>query len=65
MPLGNAFKASPERTAQKQRQLYNLELENRQKLWRWLIIAVLVLLVVEIWFAASLTRRVSIQEIEA
>ena len=65
VPLGNTFKASPERTAQKQRQLYNLELENRQKLWRWLIIAVLVLLVVEIWVAASLTRRASFQEIRA
>lgn len=39
------------------RQLHSAELENRQKLWRWLIIALFVLLMVETWLAGSLTRR--------
>jgi hypothetical protein len=63
VPLGNSYKPKAERVEQKRRQLHHLELENRQKLWRWLIIAVLVLLVVETWFAARLTRRVSMGEI--
>ena len=27
--------------------MYNAELENRQKLWRWLILAAIVVLIVE------------------
>jgi len=33
-------------------QLRNIELENRQKLWKWLVVAVLVLLGAETWLAA-------------
>ncbi len=33
------------------RQMYNLELENRQKLWRWLILAAIGVLIVETWLA--------------
>jgi hypothetical protein len=33
------------------RQMYNMELENRQKLWRWLILAAIGVLVVETWLA--------------
>ncbi len=33
------------------RQLQNLELENRQKLWRWLIVAAVGVLIVETWLA--------------
>jgi hypothetical protein len=33
------------------RQMYNMELENRQKLWRWLILAATVVLIVETWLA--------------
>ena len=33
------------------RQLHNAELEGRQKLWRWLIVAAVVVLIVETWLA--------------
>ena len=35
------------------------ELENRQKLWRWVIIAAIVLLLGETWLAGRTTRRMS------
>ena len=65
VPLVSTFKPSAERTEQRRRELHHLELESRQKLWRWLIIVVLVILVVETWFAARLTRRASIQVMQA
>jgi hypothetical protein len=41
-----------------QRQIvHNAELEGRQKLWRWLIVAALVVLMGETWLAGWLTRR--------
>ena len=43
--------------ATRQRQLQIIELENRQKLWRWLIVGVLGLLVAETALAGSLARR--------
>jgi hypothetical protein len=33
------------------RQMYNVELENRQKIWRWLILAATLVLLVETWLA--------------
>lgn len=38
------------------RQLRGSELELRQKLWRWLIVVVIVLLVLETWLAGRATR---------
>jgi hypothetical protein len=32
-------------------------LEGRQKLWRWLIVAALAVLLVETWLAGWITRR--------
>ena len=43
--------------ATRQRQLQIMELENRQKLWRWLIVGVLGLLVAETALAGWLARR--------
>lgn len=40
-----------------QRQLQTIELENRQKLWRWLIVGVLGLLAAETLLAGLLARR--------
>ena len=37
------------------------ELESRQKLWRWLIIAALAFVLVEIWFAARVSRPVAVE----
>jgi len=41
----------------KRLRLQAVELEQRQKLWRWLIVAALVVLVMETWLAGWLTRR--------
>jgi len=38
------------------RQMQNAELEGRQKLWRWPILAAIVTLIVETWLAASRGR---------
>ena len=43
----------------RQRQLRQAELESRQKLWRWVIVAVLGLLAVETFVAGRLARRAS------
>ena len=39
------------------RQMYNAELEGRQKLWRWLILAVLGILIFETWLAGRTIDR--------
>jgi hypothetical protein len=44
---------SPDR----QRQLRGQELENRQKLWRWLIVAAIGLLIVETWLGGRIARK--------
>ena len=36
--------------------MYNMELENRQKLWRWLILAAIGVLIVETWLAGRRCR---------
>jgi len=51
---------SPELAKQEEKKRLRLqaaELEQRQKLWRWLIVAALVVLVLETWLAGWLTRR--------
>ncbi|HUR44319.1 MAG TPA: hypothetical protein VMZ27_00490, partial [Candidatus Saccharimonadales bacterium] len=40
-----------------QQHLQAVELENRQKLWRWLIVTAIMVLIVETWLAGRLTRR--------
>jgi hypothetical protein len=47
------------RTAQvaQKRRLHEAELERQQKLWRWLTLAALVLLIAETWVAGWLTSR--------
>ncbi|NQT15603.1 MAG: BatA domain-containing protein [Planctomycetes bacterium] len=42
--------------AEKHRQMRDVELEGRQKLWRWLIVAALGVLVAETWLAGYLSR---------
>ncbi|HKS37243.1 MAG TPA: BatA domain-containing protein, partial [Verrucomicrobiae bacterium] len=42
---------------EQKRRLHNAELENQQKLWRWLIVAALVVLLMETWLAGWLTRQ--------
>jgi hypothetical protein len=43
--------------AERKGRLDNAELENRQKLWRWLIIATLLTVLVETWLAGRALRR--------
>ena len=52
---------TPERIARKEAQMKAAELESRQKLWRWLIAATLVVIIIETWIATRLSRRVSVQ----
>ena len=49
--------------AEAKRHLLNTELENRQKLWRWLVVAALAVLLVETWLAGWLTRRVAVEAV--
>ena len=46
---------------EQKRRLHDAELESQQKLWRWLIVAALVVLLMETWLAGWLTRRSAIQ----
>jgi len=52
-----SIEATPAMAAAKQVTLHNTELEARQKLWRWLIVAALAVLLVETWLAGWITRR--------
>jgi hypothetical protein len=52
-PPAPVVKASPEQ----ERRLRDTELEQQQKLWRWLLVVVLGLLVAETWMAGWLSRR--------
>lgn len=61
VPIQAERLATPEQLAQKQAQLRAVELESHQKLWRWLIVATLVILIVETWIAARLSRRAPVQ----
>ncbi len=45
------------KTVEERRQMQARELEQQQKLWRWLIVAALVLLVAETWYAGLIARR--------
>ncbi len=40
----------------KQRQLRDVELEKRQKLWQWLLVAVMALLAIETWLGGLISR---------
>jgi hypothetical protein len=54
--LGVPLKTSAATPRDQRRQLLNAELENQQQLWRWLIVAALVVLIAETLMAAWLTR---------
>jgi hypothetical protein len=57
VPLRVQPVATPAQVARREAQLKAAELESHQKLWRWLIAATLVILIVETWIAARLSRR--------
>ena len=45
------------RAVERQARLQDAELEHRQKLWRWLIVAAVVVLLTESWLAGWMARR--------
>lgn len=49
-----------ERAEARRRQVHVSELENRQKLWRWLIVAAVLVLMAETWLAGWLNRRAAV-----
>ena len=55
IPLGEQQTA--EQQEQQERQMRDLELESKQKLWQWLISGALVLLIMETWLAGRLTAK--------
>jgi hypothetical protein len=65
VPLQFAAETSVEQVRAQQRHLQESELENRQKLWRWLIGGVLAVIFLEITFSGRLARRVKTQEVVA
>jgi hypothetical protein len=52
---GNSSAAVEQANADRERQLQNRELEQQQKLWRWLLIAAVAVLIVETLLAGRLT----------
>jgi hypothetical protein len=54
---------APEEIVTRERQLRRMELEGRQKAWRWLIVGVLVLLAAETALAGGLARRARTQQV--
>jgi hypothetical protein len=48
------------RQLEQKKRLQNVELEARQKLWKWLIVATLVVLMVETWVAGLVSRRATV-----
>jgi hypothetical protein len=52
--LANPARAAADRASL--RQMHNQELENRQKVWRWLILAAIGVLIAETWLAGGLGR---------
>jgi len=56
IPVHSSTLASAQQVQARQEKLKNVELESRQKLWRWLVVAALAVLLMETWLAARLTR---------
>lgn len=57
VPLERAASVSAQELQKRREHLQAAQLENRQKLWRWLIVTALVVLVLETWLAGRITRR--------
>ena len=61
VPLRKSVRTTPVETAQREAQAQAAEIENRQKLWRWLLLAALVVLLLETLIAGKLSRSVAVQ----
>jgi hypothetical protein len=62
--LANRSEARKRPDQEQLRQMQNAELENRQKLWRWLILATIGVLIVETWLAGRV-RQPRLARVEA
>jgi hypothetical protein len=60
VPVRERNPAAEKLTEKQQLHLQGVELENRQKLWRWLIVTAIMVLIVETWLAGWLTRRAAL-----
>ncbi|MGV3753972.1 MAG: BatA domain-containing protein [Verrucomicrobiota bacterium] len=58
IPVHSSNLVTPQQVQARQDKLKHAELENRQKIWRWLVVAALAVLLMETWLAARLTRPV-------
>jgi hypothetical protein len=56
VPLKSELKVAARSVEREQRRLAGAELEGQQKLWRWLIVVALMVLVVESWLAGRASR---------
>ena len=57
LPLKHSSRDAPRLSDQQKQHLQAAELESRQKLWRWLLVTALVILLGETWLAGWLTKR--------
>jgi len=58
VPLKVTSELTAEQQAQKRARLANAEIEARQKVWRWLVLAALGVLLVETWLSGRASRRI-------
>jgi hypothetical protein len=65
VPLQTPAQFSIAKTQAVQRHLQRAELENQQKVWRWLIVGVLAVMLGEIMLSGWLARRAKITEASA
>lgn len=56
VPVGESTRPNDEKDAVRKARLLSAELEQRQKLWRWILLVTALLLVVESWLAGKLVR---------
>jgi hypothetical protein len=57
LPLQASSPEAIKREEERRVRMQAAELEQRQKLWRWLIVGALAVLILETWLAGWLTRR--------
>jgi hypothetical protein len=60
VPIGHASSASVQAAARREA-LQNAELESRQKIWRWLVVATLLVVLGETWLGGRMGRNLQTQ----
>jgi hypothetical protein len=56
IPLKTTAAVTPVGGGQRVQRSSFVEMESQQKLWRWVLVAVLIMLTAEVWLAGRLTR---------